>query len=96
MGRTEKQLADAIAKEFGLTIATGRAYLHRLLELVREDLIQTGRSELRGLGTFAVHQRPARKTVHPKTRKPVDIPARKAVRYRASKELKDLLNEPGG
>jgi len=94
MGRTEKTLADAIAKELGLTIVTGRAFLHRLLELVREDLLLTGRSELRGLGTFAVHVRPARKTIHPKTHKPVYIPARKAVRYRASKELKELLNHP--
>ena len=92
MGRTEKQLADAISKEMDLTIVTGRKFLRRLLELVRDDLHETGRSELRGLGTFAVHKRPARNSTHPKTGKPVHIPARLAVRYRASKGLKDLLN----
>ena len=73
---------------------TGREYLRLLLTMVREDLRETGRSELRGLGTFAVHQRPARDTFHPKTGEPVHIPERKAIRYRASKELKDLINEP--
>ena len=52
------------------------------------------RDRLRGLGTFAVHQRPARDTFHPKTGEPVHIPERKAIRYRASKELKDMINEP--
>ena len=94
MGRTEKQLADELSKQLKLPIATGRVYLQRLLGLIRQDLYQTGRSELRGLGTFAVQDRPARDSFHPKTGKPVHIPACRAVRYRTSKELKDLLNGP--
>jgi nucleoid DNA-binding protein len=49
MGKTEKELADLISKRLGLTIRTGREFLQMLLELVREDLEKTGRSELRGL-----------------------------------------------
>lgn len=94
MGRTEKQLADAISKELKLTIATGRGFVQRMLEMIREDLHTTGRSELRGLGTFAVQDRPARDSFHPKTGKPIHIPGSKAVRYRTSKELKELLNGP--
>ena len=94
MGKTEKELADAISRKLNLSVRTGREYLRLLLSMVREDLQETGRSELRGLGTFAVHDRPARDTVHPKTGVPVHIPARKAIRYRASKELKDLINQP--
>ena len=94
MGRTEKQLADAISKELNLTILTGRSFVKKLLEMVREDLQVTGRSELRGLGTFAVHNRPGRSTVHPTTGERVQIPQRKAVRFRASKAVKDLLNKP--
>jgi len=94
MGKTEKELADAISRKLDLSVRTGREYLRLLLSMVREDLQETGRSELRGLGTFAVHDRPARDTVHPKTGAPVHIPERKAIRYRASKELKDLINQP--
>jgi nucleoid DNA-binding protein len=94
MGKTEKQLADAISKQLNLKIRTGREFLQLLLEKVREDLKETGRSELRGLGIFAVHTRPARDTTHPKTGKPVHIGERKAIRYRASKELKELINAP--
>ena len=94
MGKTEKELADAISRKLKLSVRTGREDLRLLLSMVREDLQETGRSELRGLGTFAVHQRPARDTFHPKTGEPVHIPERKAIRYRASKELKDLINQP--
>jgi nucleoid DNA-binding protein len=94
MGKTEKQLADLISKQLNLKIRTGREFVQLLLEKVREDLKETGRSELRGLGIFAVHTRPARDTTHPKTGQPVHIKERKAIRYRASKELKELINAP--
>jgi len=92
MGRNQKQLADQIAKEMGLTLRQGREFLSRLLELVREDLVTTERCELRGLGTFAVYSRPARKTTHPVSGEPVKIPARRGIRYRTSKQLKEMLN----
>jgi len=96
MGKTEKELADAISRKLKLKRTTGRKYLQLLLSMVRDDLRETGRSELRGLGTFAVHSRPARDTFHPKTGEPVHIPEHRAIRYRASKELKDQINEPPG
>ena len=96
MGRTQKQLADQISKEMGLTVRQGREFVQRLLDLVQEDLVQEGRSELRGLGTFAVYTRPPRETTHPVTGQPVSIPERRSVRYRTSKELKASLNKPAG
>lgn len=92
MGKTEKELADAISRKLKLSVRTGREYLRLLLLMVREDLRETGRSELRGLGTFAVHERPPRDTIHPKTGEPVHIAGHKAIRYRASKELKEMIN----
>lgn len=93
-GRTQKQLADEISKAMGLTVRQGREFVQRLLDLVQDDLVEKGRSELRGLGTFAVFTRPARETTHPVTGEPVHIPARRAVRYRTSKKLKERLNLP--
>ena len=94
MGKTEKELADAIARKLKLKRSTGRKYLQLLLSMVRDDLRETGRSELRGLGTFAVHSRPARDTFHPKTGEPVHIAEHRAIRFRASKELKEQINKP--
>lgn len=92
MGRTQKQLADEISKTMGLTVRQGREFVQRLLGLIQDDLVQDGRSELRGLGTFAVFTRPPRETIHPVSGEHVHIPQRRSVRYRTSKELKGRLN----
>ena len=94
MGRTQRQLAEAVAKELDISDRKGVRFLQRVLDLVAEDLVETGRIELRGLGTFQVHVRPERKTTHPVTGKPVVIPERRGVRYRSSVALRRDLNPP--
>ena len=91
-GGNQKQLAEQLSKEFDLSVRQGRALVARLLELIQLDLVERGRCELRGLGTFAVFERPARETTHPVTGQPVVIPPRRGVRYRSSEKLKQLLN----
>ena len=44
-----------------------------------------------GMGTFVVKDRAARKARNPKTGAIVDVPAKKAVRFRASKSLKQAV-----
>ena len=95
MACNQKTLADQLAAEMNLSIRQGRAFVSRLLDLIQEGLAEEGRCELRGLGTFAVFERPARQTIHPVTGEPVLIPARRGVRYRSSKQLKELLNPTG-
>ena len=92
MGRTQKELADTISKEMKLSIRQGREFVQRFLDLVTEDLATTERSELRGLGTFAVFVRPARPGVHPVTGEHFTIRERRSIRFRTSKELKEKLN----
>lgn len=94
MGRTQRVLADTVSKALHLPLETGRAFLQQVLDLVADDLVHTQRVELRGLGTFAVYERPARRTRHPKTGKPIDVPATRAVRYRTSIQLLRRLNKP--
>lgn len=92
MGRTQRQLADQISRDIGIPTRTGQRFLQQLLDLVANDLVETKRVELRGLGIFAVHHRPKKKTVHPKTGKPITIPACDTVEYRSSVALRRRLN----
>jgi integration host factor subunit beta len=92
MGRHLRIMADTASAKLEIPLRTGREFLALLLEMIEHDVVYTGRLEIRGLGTFAVHRRPPRKVKHPKTGKPILIPARQAVRYRASKKLKERLN----
>jgi len=92
MGKHQRVIADAVAKELELPLRVGRRFLQRVIDMVADDIVFTGRIELRGLGTFAVNTRPARRTTHPKTGKPVLIPEKKAVVYRSSVAIRRRLN----
>lgn len=90
--RTQKQIIDAVAKEFRLPIRKGRAIYARLIEEFTQELIHSNRIEMAGLGVFAVDVRPEHTTVHPSTGQPITIPTKKAVRYRSARPLRRRLN----
>ena len=94
MGRTQRELAETVAAELGISGRLGRRFLQKVLELAADDLVETGRLELRGLGTFQVNERAGRETTHPVTGKPVIVPAHKGVLYRSSAGLRRALNPP--
>ena len=50
------------------------------------------RVQIPGFGTFGVSQRAARKGRNPRNGKEIDIPASKAVSFKAAKGLKDAVN----
>ena len=53
------------------------------------------RVEIRGFGTFNVKQRNAREGRNPRTGETIQIPARKAIHFRAGKELNSNINQDG-
>ena len=95
MGRQINVISDQLAEELGLPQRTCRRLIQRLLEEIQDDIVNTGRIEFRGLGTFSVTTKPAHNTEHPGTGQPVHIPAKKKVNYRSAKALRERLNPPG-
>jgi len=92
MGRNQKIIADTISKELNLPIRTGRAFLKRFLELIGDDIVFTGKVDLRGFGSFTVIKRKPVNTTHPGTGNPITIPEKKIVKFKTSKKLKNRLN----
>jgi DNA-binding protein HU-beta len=81
--------------------ATGmpKAEASRALEVAVQTIIDTAKAgeEVRvtGLGIFDVVTREARPGRNPQTGATIDIPASKALRFRAGKAVKDQLNGIG-
>src|SRR5207302_1288393 len=92
MGRTQKVMADALAQEYHLPTRTARRLVERFVHMLGEDLVETGRVELRGFGVFALEDRPAHTVKHPKTGKPVRVAEKHEVRFRASVAIRRKLN----
>ncbi len=81
------ELIDAMAAKAGLTKADTKKALDAFMEAVSEALKAGDRVGLVGFGSFSVAERKSRKGMNPKTRKPINIPAKKTIKFKAGNEL---------
>lgn len=63
-----------------------------LLEQLSSSLVEGGRCEIRGFGTFSIHIRSARIGRNPKTGKPVALPEKRTPHFKPGKLLRDVVN----
>lgn len=89
MNKTE--LINAIAEKAGLTKVQAKAALDATVNTVTEQLAKGDKVALIGFGTFAVAEKTARKGINPRTKEVIEIPARKAVKFKAGAELTDVV-----
>jgi DNA-binding protein HU-beta len=80
MNKTE--LIDAIAGESGLSKTDSKKALNGFLTAVSGELKKGGKVTLVGHGTYQVVDRSARTGVNPKTKAPIQIPAKKVVKFK--------------
>lgn len=83
---------NAIADQAGISKKEAAAAFDAFVSYIA-DACQTGeRCAVPGLGSFHVTERKAREGRNPRTKEPISIPASKNVRFKAGKDLRDLLN----
>lgn len=81
------QLVGAIAEKSGLTKADAKKALDAFLSSVACTLKKGDKVALVGFGTFSVVNKAARKGINPATRKPIMIPAKKGIKFKAGSDL---------
>ncbi|RME02803.1 MAG: HU family DNA-binding protein [Planctomycetota bacterium] len=89
---TFEELVKMVAQKSTLSQQKTRVVLRNFLAILKKRLQHGKEINLRGLGTFYVKKAKARKGYHPKTRKIIQIPARKYLRFRASLAFRKSLN----
>lgn len=85
------QLVDVIAAEVGLTKNEAKKALDAVLKGITNTLKDGDRVSLVGFGSFSVSLREARTGVNPQTRKEIQIPAKKVVRFKAGSDLSNSV-----
>ncbi len=83
----------AASSDIKFTKATAAEFLNELAGLARNELQETGEFSLPGIGKLVVHNRDARTGRNPATGEAVEIPARKVVKARIAKSLRDAVLE---
>jgi nucleoid DNA-binding protein len=87
-----KELIDAIAVATGKTKKDSKAALEAILTTMKSALASGEDVKLVNFGTFKVVERKARKGRNPRTGEALDIPAKKVVRFKSGKELKEAAD----
>ncbi|MDR0881420.1 MAG: HU family DNA-binding protein [Candidatus Adiutrix sp.] len=89
---TKTELIAKVAKETSLSKAVSKGVFDTILNEIVATIKKEGRCAYFGLGVFQVVDRPKRPGRNPRTGEPVTIKAHKAVKFKASKALKDAVN----
>ncbi|RMG48717.1 MAG: HU family DNA-binding protein [Acidobacteria bacterium] len=85
-------LIEKIAEDAGITKAAASRAIESLIEGVTNSLRRGERTTLVGFGTFTVSQRRGRTGRNPQTGATIHIAPKKVVRFKAGKDLEELLN----
>lgn len=89
---TRNDLARELAVSEKLHLSTAVKAVDGIIRIFKSTLSNGGEITLRGFGTLSVVKREERNAVHFKTKEPIVVPAHNTVKFRISKELKELLN----
>ena len=87
------ELVIAIAEKTQMTKKDSEAALVAALEAITDALAEGERVQLVGFGSFEVKARAERLGRNPQTGEAVAIPASKSPVFKASKSLKDAVNQ---
>lgn len=92
------ELKREVARQSGLTETQADAAVRAVFDTIEKALAEGQTVTISGFGSFRVAERPARDGLHPQTRQPMKIEARKSPAFKPGARLKRTVNgeEPGG
>lgn len=88
----KKELGDTVGESFGGSKAMGGAAVDAVIDAITKALAKGEEVSIAGFGKFEVRDRSARTGRNPRTGEPVQIAASKAPAFKASKVLKETVN----
>lgn len=83
---------NTIAEQAGISKKEAAAAFDAFISYVSESCQRGERCAIPGLGSFTVTERKAREGRNPRTKESITIPASKSVRFKAGKDLRDVVN----
>ena len=89
MNKTE--LIAAVAEKAEISKKDAEKAVKAFTDVVSEELVNGGKIQLVGFGTFEVSERPAREGRNPRTGETMTIAATKTPKFKVGKALKDMV-----
>lgn len=88
---TKAALVDAIAKKSKISKKASGIALNTFIDAITAALKKGDKVTLVGFGTFSVVKRKARLAKNPRTGATIKVPAKKAPKFKAGRELKKAV-----
>lgn len=88
---TQSQIVRALAEEVQVSKAAARQFLQQLTDTAVREVKKNGLFVLPGLGRLVRADRKARMGRNPATGEAIHIPAKKVVKFRVAKAVKDAI-----
>ena len=89
---TKKEIVNRIAQSNNMTCIRVKPIIQHFLNEIVTELGKGNRIEFRDFGVFETKVRQARKAQNPKTLEPVDVPAKRTVKFKMGRIMKQKLN----
>ena len=87
------ELTKSVATRTGVTQKDAAVYVDAVIESIKDGMIEDGKVQIVGFGTFEVKERAEREGRNPATGQAMVIHATKTPKFKAGKALKDAVNE---
>jgi integration host factor subunit beta len=88
---TKKELVSRIADKTGQTKVVTKEVIQLFLDEIIEELGRGNRLEFREFGVFEIKARAARKAQNPRTLEKVYVPAKKVVKFKVGRLMKERV-----
>lgn len=87
---SKTDIVVTLANSAGITRLAAKKVLDDVVGVMSASITNGVSVRFHGLGVFYPHKAPPRRGRNPRTGESVDIPPRKSMKFRATKELRDL------
>lgn len=91
---TKKELIDRIAEQTQAKRVTVKCIIQAFLDEITKELCDNNRLEFRDFGVFEIKTRAARTAQNPKTLARVEVPAKRTVKFKMGRLMKEHLCAP--
>lgn len=91
---TKREMIDKVAERTGLKRSDVQDVLHEVLDQIISELRKGNRLEFRDFGVFEIKERAARVAQNPKTLEKVSVPAKRAVKFKVGRLMRDSIETP--
>ena len=88
---TKKELVARIAEKTNQTKVVAKDIIQMFLDEIIEELGRGNRLEFREFGVFEIKERAARKAQNPRTLEKVDVPAKRVVKFKVGRLMKERV-----